>query len=155
MQVRPKMKERAASRAAALGLALWLTGVGCLFGCEMKVSAASDGGDGAQTQTVSMHAAAHGCCHAKTANSSRKSDPAHAASLNPSRHAGGEMRPCPFASPAAESAGKVRPVAAHAASAPRARAPESDASPILLSGAHRALVADRGGTYLRCCVFLI
>ena len=142
-------------RIAAFGLAVWLTGLGCLFGCEMNVSAAAATTAHEPAQAESCHAMAHDCCHAMKSRGSEKSDPAQAASLVSWPGARGEMSPCPFANPAAESARKAQGVEPVADSTPRAQPPALEARTFPREFAGRVLVPDRGGTYLRCCVFLI
>ena len=141
-------------RIAAFGLAVWLTGLGCLFGCEMNVSAAATNAH-EPAQAESCHAMAHDCCHAMKSHESGKSDTAQTVSLVPWPGARGEMSPCPFANPAAESARKAHGVQAVADSTPRAQPPASEARILPREFMGRVLVPDRGGTYLRCCVFLI
>jgi hypothetical protein len=136
-------------RLGALALALWLGGFGCLLGCEPMASGATMRHVAhAQAMDESHGAMNHGCCHrAKRvvgATASVESDTKTDVGSS-----------CPFSSPAIDASRKcgVKP----AASTPMRNAlPEvARASLSFDPSIVRARPPDRGGTYLRCCVFLI
>lgn len=140
-------------RLAAFGLALWIGGVGCLFGCETMVSAAH--GPHASAQKESAAAMHHGCCHAKKSGDATSAAAASNSSVSPNTFASGEVSQCPFSNPALDPARKVRVEDGHAVASvsPHAFAPE--VRTFAFSPPLKPLAPDRGGTYLRCCVFLI
>jgi hypothetical protein len=141
-------------RLAAFGLALWIGGVGCLFGCEMTVSAAH--APHASAPVESPRAARRGCCHAaKKKSGAARADAASNLSIRQGTLAGGVVSQCPFSNPAVDPARKdrVEDARAVAAVSPHALAPK--VRTFAFSPPLKPLAPDRGGTYLRCCVFLI
>jgi hypothetical protein len=137
-------------RVAALALVLWLGGVACLVGCEMSASAATSAGAqvSQESESCSM-SAGHACCHAQR-NDGQKPRAGTSSQLNDS------MTCCPLAGQPAAAVSKTRvaDTLAIALTPDKALpAPASPASTGWLSG--KTHVPDRGGTYLRCCVFLI
>ena len=141
-------------RLATFGLALWIGGVGCLFGCEMTVSAAGAHAPAASAPEVPSRAARHGCCHAKKSAGTMSAAASHS-SIRPNTVAGGAVSQCPFSNPATDPARKVRVEDAQAVStvSPHSFAPV--VKTVAPTPPVQPLAHDRGGTYLRCCVFLI
>lgn len=142
-------------RLAVFGLALWIGGVGCLFGCEMTASAAGAHESQASAPKESSRAMGRGCCHAaKKKSGAAQTDTASNLSVRPNTLAGA-ISQCPFSNPAVDPARKVRVEDGQAVAtvSPRALAPE--VKTFAFSPPLKPLAPDRGGTYLRCCVFLI
>ena len=148
-----------ARRLAVAALALWLSGVGCLFfGCEMfTASAAHQAEPSAHSHTASPE---HGCCHRAKSNKPRgvrlqggRDD----ANVQQARAETTEQGVCPLSrqpsTPSRRESLKVAPLVepagrpASAAHATTAAAPPN--TPALLR------VPGRGSTRLRACVFLI
>jgi hypothetical protein len=137
-------------RLGALALALWLGGFGCLLGCEPMASAA--------TMTHAAHAQAadephgamnHSCCH----RAKKSAGATTSVELGSKANAG--QSSCPFSSPAINASRKVG-VKSAASTPVRNALPEvARASLSFDPSIVRARPPDRGGTYLRCCVFLI
>lgn len=137
-------------RLAALALVLWLGGVACLVGCEMSASAATSAGSqvSQESESCSM-GAGHACCHAQR-NDGQKPRAGTPFQLNDS------MTCCPLAGQSAVAVSKTRVAdTLDIALTPDKAllAPVIPASTEWASG--KMHVPDRGGTYLRCCVFLI
>ncbi len=137
-------------RLAALALVFWLGGVACLVGCEMGASAATNPGAqvSQESESCSMDAG-HACCHAQS------SDDEKTRADTPTQ-SNDSMKCCPLAGQSAVAAGKSRVADTLdiALTPDKARlAPVIPASTGWLSKSTH--VPDRGGTYLRCCVFLI
>ncbi|MCA1629686.1 MAG: hypothetical protein LC785_06340 [Acidobacteria bacterium] len=157
MRERVNRDGRLPRRLAAFGLALWIGGVGCLFGCEMTVSAAGARDRHAAGQKESARATSHGCCHAakKKKSGAAATVAASDISVRPAARADGAISQCPFSNPAIDPARKVRAedTQALATVSPRALAPE--VKTFAFNPPLKPLAPDRGGTYLRCCVFLI
>src|SRR4051812_30587889 len=89
-------------RLGVSALALWIGGFGCLFGCRMNASAAGGGEMQMPAAGESQHAMGHGCCHA-----AKKDHHAASATLDANMALDAEASPCPFSTPAVESARKV------------------------------------------------
>ncbi len=153
------MRKRAGGvmrRLVALALVLWLGGVMCLVGCERDVFAATavessgagalqDTGEGASCPL----SAGHDCCRAKVSRDGQPSVETPTRSLPLTRC-------CPLAGQTAEQVRKAGIVDAPAAITSHVLPFISGVETLpasFLSGQRR--VPDRGGTYLRCCVFLI
>jgi hypothetical protein len=137
-------------RLSVVALALWLGGFGCLFGCERHSHVAVAAATAQMTTAPAAHdAMTHGCCHAKKDHRVASSS----AESNSETDAG--LKQCPFNTPAVDSARRtaVQSPAAIPAQGRLAHAPILHASFAPPDG--RARAPDRGGTYLRCCVFLI
>lgn len=140
-------------RAAAAALVLWMAGVGCFLGCEMRVVSEAAGAEAreAVAQGDSCPAfAGRDCCQREKARSSgggpdARQTPGHAPRTNC----------CPLkslsADPARKSGVAVAPPAG--AGTPVKLTPHTNTHAPLV--AHRLRVPDRGSTHLRCCVFLI
>jgi hypothetical protein len=141
-------------RLGALALALWLGGFGCLLGCEPMASAATMTH---AAHTSNVHAASeshgamnHGCCHR-----AKRGVGVATASVEPDVKTDVGQSSCPFSNPATDASRKVG-VASVAATPARDALPTVNlASTSFAPPFGRARPPDRGGTYLRCCVFLI
>jgi hypothetical protein len=139
----------ATRRLGALALALWLGGFGCLLGCEPMASAA--------TMTHAAHAQAadesHGAMNHSWCHRAKKSAGATTSVELGSKADVGQS--CPFSSPAINASRKVG-VKSAASTPVRNALPEvARASLSFDPSIVRARPPDHGGTYLRCCVFLI
>jgi hypothetical protein len=138
-------------RLGALALALWLGGFGCLLGCEPMASAAGVEHMAHAPDAAESHAAMnHGCCH-----HAKKDARAESTSVEANARADVGQSSCPFSTPATESSRKVGVKSAAATVAHGALPTVALASTSFDSPHGRARPPDRGGTYLRCCVFLI
>jgi hypothetical protein len=142
-------------RLAAVGLVAWLAGLGCLLGCEGPAAIAA-----AARPTAESHAAAASescaamssgrhCCRAAKARAGATS------AGSTSRHDDSAAH-CPVGRQTSDPARKVRanddaPAGAHAPPQSHDSGPPSYHQP----SAAGTRVHDRGGTHLRCCVFLI
>lgn len=134
----------------AMTLALWLGGLSCLLGCEMKppVALEVEAQASVSGESCPMTAAGHDCCQ-----SSQNKD--GEAALNGSPLSTGSMMTCcPLVEPS-DLARKIRlatvpgiAVESHILFSPLVQA---DSNPPERS----LLLADRGGTYLLICVFRI
>lgn len=136
-------------RVVASVLVLWLAGVGCIIGCEIKASAAHEEEVqvASEGESCPVSSSRHDCC--------RKEDADGTANVETPKHVA-HISCCPLAvvsavDPARKVGTKDVPVAVavrglHAV-------PDSRISTPLPS--NRLRVPDRGGTHLRCCVFLI
>jgi hypothetical protein len=136
-------------RLSVVALALWLGGFGCLFGCEQHSPAAHAAAPHATVAPASHEAMTRGCCHAK------KDQHAASSSVEPNMETDAGLKQCPFNTPAVDSA---RRAAVQSPAAIPAQGWLSHALVLHASFAPpdgRARAPDRGGTYLRCCVFLI
>ena len=135
-------------RLVASVLVLWLAGVGCIIGCEIKASAAhkEEAQAASEGESCSMSSGGHDCCQKEGANGTTNvGTPKHAAHVSC----------CPLAVVSADPARKVSTKDVPVAVAGRGllAVPDSRISTPLPS--YRLRVPDRGGTHLRCCVFLI
>lgn len=138
-------------RLSVVALALWLGGFGCLLGCDTHASAAVVAAAAPQESVAaaSHDAMTHGCCHAK------KDHHVASSSVEPNVRTDAGLAQCPFNTPAVDSARRaaVQSPAAIPTQGWLSPAPTLHASFAPPDG--RARAPDRGGTYLRCCVFLI
>ncbi|HLL75416.1 MAG TPA: hypothetical protein VK421_09120 [Pyrinomonadaceae bacterium] len=146
-------------RLTALGIVAWLAGAGCLLGCSAATAsahahsqthAAQDESHTAERPADSCAAmSGHDCC-------AGVEDSEGGASAGAENHGSRTAMHCPLGGRhSSDPARKVRVQTTSTASAPAAQlhAPASVyASPPRAAG---DLVRDRGGTHLRCCVFLI
>lgn len=136
-------------RFVAVTLVVWLIGFGCLVGCELNVSAASAvvvQADGAES--CPMNAEGHDCCQQATENGDELSFGTLPLST-------GKMACCPLLDEVADPARKIR-IAHEQPAAITSEvffAPEAH----VLRKFSRVFVRmpDRGGTFLRVCVFRI
>jgi hypothetical protein len=144
-------------RLAALALALWLGGIGCLVGCGTAVFAAPAGEphvisasqDTGATESCPL-SAGHDCC--RRAKSVRDGT----ASLETLPQSIPTMGCCPLAGQSADPVRKTRLTDAPPEVAGSKLLPTSHTGTyIIAEPPGRRRVPDRGGTYLRCCVFLI
>ena len=150
-------------RLTALGLVAWLAGLGCVLGCASSAGANASAHHAAPAET---HAArnnshsveqpdscaamrGHDCCAGGEEKEGRASAGADAFGSRTAMH-------CPLGGRhAADPARKVRVDTTPTASAPAAQSPAPAPGYVAPTCAADALVRDRGGTHLRCCVFLI
>ena len=146
----PSRLSVAIRRLAAYTLVLWLAGAGCIIGCSGEVVGAAPADESpASIREDSCPAfSGHGCCH-------RAESTGDTASVRTLPKYPENIFRCPLAGQTADPARKVS-----SSDAPPAleahglwAAPEALISATL--PASRLRVPDRGGTYLRCCVFLI
>jgi hypothetical protein len=141
-------------RLAALGLVAWLGGAGCVLGCSAAAAPAhaprADSHSDSVGQPDSCAAMrGHDCC----AGVEEKGGGASAGAEN--RGDRTAMR-CPLGGRhASDPARKVRVGAAPTAYAPATQSPAPAPSYSAHAPFAAAPVRDRGGTYLRCCAFLI
>jgi hypothetical protein len=139
-------------RLLALGLVAWLAGLGCVLGCGAAVSPAAGGRAGVLEEPAAESCAAmsggHGCCRRA------KERGGTAAAEAPERH-GDAAAHCPLSRQTSDPARKVRTGDAPVAATAPAQTHDSEPRQLYQSSAPRPRAHDRGGTYLRCCVFLI
>lgn len=168
----------ASRRLVALGLVAWLAGLGCLLGCEGPAAAASlkthaarhAGGNGEAesaeaAESCGAMSAGHGCCHRAKAGAAANSSAAGAgtssafvagaSSAAPAGGAGGQVTHCPLSRQTSDPARKVRAQDAPAATKILSQSHGLGSEATRQSTTPRPRAHDRGGTYLRCCVFLI
>jgi len=136
-------------RSVAVTLVVWLIGFGCLVVCELNVSAAPVVGvqaDGAES--CPMNAGGHDYCQQATENGDELSFGTLPLSTD-------KMACCPLLGEVADPARKIRIVYERPAAitsevffAPEARA-------VRIFSRMHVRVPDRGGTFLRDCVFRI
>ncbi|MGH9903320.1 MAG: hypothetical protein ACRD68_16055 [Pyrinomonadaceae bacterium] len=137
-------------RLTALTLVLWLGGVACLIGCEIKVSAAVP-----QTPDAAESCPAfggHDCCPQSKGDRAERD----AASVNTLPQGHNNPSCCPLYGLPSDPARKISSADAPLAldgGGPSLPAPDAHKTSVRSAGTQR--VPDRGGTYLRCCVFLI
>ena len=155
--------------ATAVTLVLWVSGIGCVFGCKsLEMSGAAHGAIAVRDATPAasmVHSGAHSCC-AK-----------HHASIQPMKTAGERSSHAalsskatflPFVEVIGETMGQC-PMALNASAlGTKARTDEAASSvgfepprlPLIDVARHNvpfapSFYSNRGHTYLRCCVFLI
>ncbi len=135
-----------------IALALWVAGVGCLVSCGAH--------DVQAVPTTRQTDEAVSCSHHACCQMERESDDTSAGVSSTEQPApiptGASMSCCPLAGLPTTEASKRRVTDENAAALTIHRAsvmPRADARS--LSPAERFYLPDRGGTYLRCCVFLI
>lgn len=132
----------------ALLLVLWMAGLGCVIGCEMSIATATPEEEQAATETEdSCPMASRDCC--------RKSEDNSAKSVKTIPHNTSTPSCCPLTGQAADPARKVG----------SANAPLTTAGSWLLFASNsnytsrllfkKPLIANKGSTHLRCCVFRI
>jgi hypothetical protein len=157
--------------ALALTVALWMAGAGCLLGCENMVSAAGSNNGAAAPSSLTIVAAGDVCssAHAKDccAKHGSKVGARPAAKSTTSALAGALlpevgavpssiMDNCPLAVNASAALSKAKqdqPSSVLTASPAGAFLSNTPDQTIAFST--RPQLANRGPTYLRCCVFLI
>ena len=141
-------------RLLTVTFALWLGGLGCVLGCAPGVFAA-DGltaVDKTGASAVASHSE-HACCQAAVGKGSEQPG-RKAASLEQHRLVT-ILQCCPLAG---QTIDVTRKSLVNAGAAPAFTTRVSFAPTAFLtvsSFRHQAQLPDRGGTYLRCCVFLI
>lgn len=164
----PAPRTRTASglrRLTALGLVAWLAGLGCVLGCSAATAsnyhaapsqthAARNESHPAEQSDSCAAMSGHDCCAGAEREGGEKGDGrSSAAALRPGRRTAIH---CPLGGRhAADPARKVRVDTTPTAAAPAAQSPAPESSHVAPAHAARLLARDRGGTYLRCCVFLI
>lgn len=135
-------------RLVALGLVAWLAGLGCVLGCGAASASAAGVREEPAAESCAAMSEGHGCCH----RAQQRDGTATAEA--PARH-GDTAAHCPLSRQTSDPARKVRT----GDEAPAAKAPaqthDSEPRQFYQSSAPRPRAHDRGGTYLRCCVFLI
>ncbi len=150
MRSLPSHSSQIIRRLAALTIALWLGGLGCLIGCEINVSAASDDERNILNRTSSSCplSSGHTCCHSAKDNRERPSADTTPQSTD-------TMSCCPFAGESAVvSKPRITDSLALISTANRVlSAPNVETYSVRLT--NRSLLPDRGSTYLLHCVFLI
>ena len=138
-------------RLLALGLVAWLAGLGCVLGCEAALSSAAGVEVREESRAEScaaMSTTGHGCCH----RAKKRGD--SATLETPSRNEGTAAH-CPLSRQTSDPARRVRTNDAPATATVPARSHEPEPGQFYESSVPRPRAHDRGGTYLRCCVFLI
>lgn len=142
-------------RFLSITFALWLAGLGCVLGCAPGVLAAEERSAASESITlIPASCTEHACCQTSPLATSEKPN-TKAASLEPHPEVTGAMSCCALAGQTADTARKS-PVDGGVAPVPIARTsfvPGADLT--ATSFAQQTWLPDRGGTYLRCCVFLI
>ncbi len=156
-------------------LSLWISGAGCMLGCEGMVAAAAtvpgsiseknSGHHSGQRATIVASGKAcssggsHSCC-AKNAGDTKplakRTSKSDTTLITVGGSSSGKMKDCPLAVGRAAIPAKIRlneviaaPVFAH--SILPAENVQGRTSPLFI----QARLPNRGHTYLRCCVFLI
>jgi hypothetical protein len=128
-------------------LVLWLAGFGCFMGCEMNASAAPAAKEEASETADSCPMASRDCCQQPEGN-----DPAFVEAIPEHRNS---PACCPLTGQAADPARKAgnldTPLAATGSSLSFAL----NVRPVVKFSPNILLVANKGSTYLRCCVFRI
>jgi hypothetical protein len=157
----------------AIAVALWMAGAGCLLGCENTVNAAANNSLSSEPLTgivvagdVCASAHSHDCCakhdirrFAKrdAKSTSNNSQTNNALALAPGANPSQMMDGCPLAvnATAALSKGRYDQSSVHFASTAQGYLVSNTPleQTIVLSPPLR--LANRGHTYLRCCVFRI
>ncbi len=140
-------------RFLSITFALWLGGLGCVLGCAPSVLAADDG-CGKPGTLAEASCTEHACCQTSPRKTGEPRE-TKAASLEPHPEVTGAMSCCALAGQTADAARKS-PVGGGVAPVPATRTsfvPVADLT--APSFAQQTWLPDRGGTYLRCCVFLI
>jgi hypothetical protein len=140
---------RISGRLAALTLVLWLAGVGCVIGCEMNISAApvvkSEASVIAKESCPAF--SGHDCCRESEDNGTAS------AGTIPARKDGASC--CPLAGQTADPARKASFPDAPLAVTGNGLLFTPNVKTSLTLPLKGPQIADRGSTYLRCCVFLI
>ena len=155
-------------RLAALGLVAWLAGAGCVLGCAASTGASAAHAHAAPSQShATRHEShsveppdscpamrGHDCCGGVESGEGEGNDARSSAGVG-GRGERTAMH-CPLGGRnASDPARKVRVDTTPAASTPATQSPAPAPSYVTRPRVADALVRDRGGTYLRCCVFLI
>ena len=138
-------------RLLALGLVAWFAGLGCALGCGAASASVARAGEEAPAESCAAMStqAGHGCCHR-----AKKSGGASANVGTPARDGGADMY-CPLTRQTSDPARKIRTNDAPATANAPARTHHIEPGQVYVANSARPLAHDRGGTYLRCCVFLI
>jgi hypothetical protein len=132
-------------RLVALVLVLWLVGVGCMLGCEMKAAAAHKEESQAASDGESCAVASERDCCQKQDGAANIGSPTQTKNVSC----------CPLAGVSSDPARKIsmdHRSFALAASGSSFGLSSKVPTPFL---SYQLLVPDRGSTRLRCCVFLI
>ena len=132
----------------ALGLVAWLAGLGCVLGCGAAASSAAGVREESAAESCAAMSGGHGCCHRA------KGRAGTAAAEAPARHTDAAAH-CPLSRQTSDPARKVRTGDAPTAAQAPAQTHDPEPQRFYQSSAPRPRAQDRGGTYLRCCVFLI
>jgi len=153
--------QKLARYVAAPALMLWMAGAGCIFGCESARAAVvnhSPGRSNHDSQARESCAAhvAQGCCESKAKHPRpevTKTSQDHVPALTEEPRPERIMR-CPMGINQNAAVTTVRIPDAAVGSLPPFRQ-SSEVREQLTPLSHRLPVLNRGGTHLRCCVFLI
>ncbi len=138
-------------RLLALGLVAWFAGLGCALGCGAASASVAKAGQESPAESCAAMStqAGPGCCHRVKNNGGESANVG-----TPARDGWADMH-CPLARQTSDPARKIRtndaPVTANAP----ARTHQIEPRQGYVANTPRPLAHDRGGTYLRCCVFLI
>jgi hypothetical protein len=134
---------------AAPLLILWISGAGCIFGCE----SASANQDSVKAESCEAHHT-HDCCVKKNKVAARKALPETAHLSRVARGNSSDIvESCPLAINANAAVSKARP--SEVALATVHDFLQSTTAGIQLFRSQPLTVLNRSGTHLRCCVFLI
>jgi len=134
-------------RLAALALVLWLAGFGCFMGCEMNASAAPAAKGEASETADTCPMASHDCCQSSEGN-----HPASVETIPEHRNA---PSCCPLTGQSADPARKGGNLDTPLAATENRLSFTLNVRPVLQFSPDNLPVANKGSTYLRCCVFRI
>jgi hypothetical protein len=157
--------------ALALTVALWMAGAGCLLGCENMVSAAGSNNGAAAPGSLTIVAAGDVCSSAHSKDccarhgskvgarpAAKSSTSATVGALLPEVGAvpSSMMDSCPLAVNATAALSKAKQdQSSSVLPANPATAVPSNTPGQTIALSNRPQLANRGPTYLHCCVFLI
>lgn len=134
-------------RLAALALVLWLAGFGCFMGCEMSAAAAPASKGEAFETADSCPMASHDCCRSPEGN--------HPTSVETIPEHRNSPSCCPLTGQAADPARKVGNLDTPLAASTSGLSFALNSRPTFKFSSDNLPVANKGSTYLRCCVFRI
>jgi hypothetical protein len=134
-------------RLAALALVLWLAGFGCFMGCEMNASAAPAVQGEASETADSCPMASRDCCQKPAGNQTAAVETIPEHRNSPAC--------CPLTGQAADPARKAGNLDAPLAATESNRSFAINFHLVLQFSPDYLPVANKGSTYLRCCVFRI
>jgi hypothetical protein len=165
------------SRASlAVLLSLWITGAGCMFGCQTMIASAANGQTDSSAEfdlativsgETCASTGAHDCCAKKNPEAQRPKSATARLSLKLSTLLSqseslnslpsGGMRECPLAMSRAVATSKSsdRKELVAVIALPAQVATVAASSKFQAAIAPAARLPNRGHTYLRCCAFLI
>ncbi len=134
-------------RITALILVLWFASFGCFMGCEMNASAAPIVKAEASGTADSCPMASHDCCQSPVGN-----HPTSVETIPEHRYA---PSCCPLTGQAADPARKVSNLVTPLVATGSGLSFALKVHPVLKFSPNDLPVANKGSTYLRCCVFRI